>query len=179
VILATVRDYLRYQRTPYSSADNPNNATEGGTGPDIISASDQRNRELKNRIISNEEDEKSIQQWRIAVRISKRVALAELISNYIEERDARRAVPRKRRKKQLPQLSPKDRFIDLLFPETIKYKGEQLSKMAQVIKDKGPREDAKKKFDYWIQLGEPLAAMAQCYGIALVALLPKTLTDKE
>jgi hypothetical protein len=179
VTLATVRDYLRYQRTPRSSADDPNDATEGGAGPDIISASDQRNRELKTRIISNEEDEKSIQQWRIAVRISKRVALAELIGNYIEERDARRAVPRKRRKKQLPQSSPKDRFIDLLFPETIKYKGEQLSKMAQVIEDKGPREDAKKKFDYWIQLGEPLAAMAQRYGIALVALLPKTLTDKE
>jgi hypothetical protein len=65
------------------------------------------------------EDEKSIKQWRIAVRISKRVALAELIGKYIEERDARRAVPKKRRKKQLPQSSPKDQFIDLLFPETI------------------------------------------------------------
>jgi hypothetical protein len=91
-------------------------------------------------------------------------------------------VPKKRRKKQLPQSSPKDRFIDLLFLETIKYKGEQLSKMAQgmqVIEEKGPREDAKKFFDYWIQLREPVAAMAQRYGIALVALLPKTLTDKK
>ena len=57
------------------------------------------------------------------------MALAELIGNYIKERDARRAVPKKRRKKQLPQSSPKDRFIDLLFPEATK--GEQLSKMAQ------------------------------------------------
>ena len=98
----------------------------------------------------------------MAVRISKRVALAELIGKYIEERDARRAVPKKRLKKQLPRSSPKDRFIDLLFPETIKYKGEKLCKKAQGIqvKDKGPREAAKKKFDYWIQLREPLAEMA-------------------
>jgi hypothetical protein len=182
VTLATVWDYLRYQRTPRSSADDSDDAPEGGTSLDIISASDQRLRKLKNRIISDEEDEKSIRQWRIAVRISKRVSLAELIGKYIEERDARRVVPKKRRKKQLPRSSPKDRFIDLLFPETFKYNGKRLSKMAQgmqVIKKKGPREDAKKKFDYWIQLGEPLAVMAQRYGIALLALLPETLTDKK
>lgn len=78
-------------------------------------------------------------------------------------------MPKKRRKKQLPQSSPKDRFINLLFPETIKCKGQE----------KGPREKAKKKFDYWIQLGEPLAAMEKRYGIALLALLPETLTDKK
>ncbi len=49
----------------------------------------------------------------------------------------------------------------------------------QVIEEKGPRENAKKKLDYWIQLGEPLARMAQCYGIAIVPLLPEKLTDKK
>ena len=68
--LATVWDYLRYQRTPRSSADDSDDAAKGGASLDIISASDQRNRELKNRIISNEEDEKSIQRWRVAIRIS-------------------------------------------------------------------------------------------------------------
>jgi hypothetical protein len=97
VTLATVRDYLRYQQTPRSSADDLlDDAPEEGASLDIISASDQRNRELRNRIISNEEDEESIQQWQIAVCISKRVALAELIGNYIKERDARRAVPKKK-----------------------------------------------------------------------------------
>jgi hypothetical protein len=51
-------------------------------------------------------------------RLSKRVALAELIGSYLEERDAMTAMPRKRRKRELPHLSPKDRFPDLLFPET-------------------------------------------------------------
>lgn len=83
-------------------------------------------------------------------------------------------MPKKRWKKQLPRSSLKDRFTDLLFPETIKYKGEQLGK-----KEKGPQENAKKKLDYWIQLGELLARMAQRYGIAILALLHETLTDKE
>jgi hypothetical protein len=130
-------------------------------------------RGLKKRIVRDEEDEKSIRQWETAVRISKRVALAELIGKYIEERDARRVMPKKKRKKRLPPLSPNDCFIDLLFPETIK----NLSKMAQgmqVIKKKtGPREDATSKFNYWLQLGEPLAVMAQRYGIVVVALLPE------
>jgi hypothetical protein len=46
-------------------------------------------------------------------------------------------------------------------------------------KKKGRRENAKKKLDYWIQLGELLARMAQRYGIAILALLHKTLTDKK
>jgi hypothetical protein len=68
----------------------------------------------------------------------KRVALAELIGRYIEERDAKRVAPKKKRKTQ----SLKDRFIDILFLETIKYKSQQLSKKKnkQVIKkDKCPR----------------------------------------
>jgi hypothetical protein len=101
----------------------------------------------------------------------------ELIGKYIEERVARRAVPEKRRKKQFPRSSLKDRFTDLLFPETIKYKGEQSSKKAQamqVIKEKGPRESTKKQLDYWIQLGKPLARIAQRYGIGLLAPFRKS-----
>jgi len=178
VTLATVWDYLNYKRTPLSSTDDCADASEQDASPDI-SSSDQRLRELKNRIVRDEKEEKSLNHRRIAVRISKRVALAELIGRYIKEREARRAVPKKRRKKQLPRSSPKDRFTDLLFPETIKYKVDKKTKGMQVIEEKGPRENAKKKLDYWIQLGEPLARMAQCYGIAIVPLLPEKLTDKK
>lgn len=100
--LATVWDYLNYKRTPLSSADDCVESSEQDSSPGIISASDQRRRELKNRIVRDEKEEKFVHHRRIAVRISKRVALAELIGRYIEERDARRAVPKKRRKKQLP-----------------------------------------------------------------------------
>jgi hypothetical protein len=118
-------------------ADDLDDALEGGASLDTILALDQRNKELRNCIIRNEKDEESIQQWQIAVHISKRVALVELIDNYIKERDARRVVPKKKWKKLLPQSSPKARFLDLLFLETIKVKGEQ-------------REEAKSKFNYWI-----------------------------
>lgn len=142
--LVTIRNYLNYKRTVLSSADDYTDAWEQYRGPHIISNLDQRLRELKNRIVRDEKEEKSIKHRRIAVRISKRVALAELINRYIEEREARRAVPKKRRKKLLPQSSLKDRYIDLLFPETVMYK----------VDGKGLRENAKKKLDYWIQLGK-------------------------
>ncbi|KAF8855966.1 hypothetical protein BDZ45DRAFT_745972 [Acephala macrosclerotiorum] len=180
--LATVWNYLNYKRTPLSSADDCVESSKQDSSPGIISASDQRLRELKNRIVRDEKKKKFVNHRRIVVRISKRVALAELIGKYIEERNAKRAVPKKRRKKQLPQSSPKDRFTDLLFPDTVKYKGEKLdekTKSMQVIEEKGPRENAKKKLDYWIVLEEPLARMAQRYGIAIVPLLPEKLTNKN
>lgn len=71
---------------------------------------------------------------RVVIRISKRVALAELIGRYIKERDARIAMPKKRRKRELPRLSPKDRFTNLLFLET------------KITKERGEeRNDARRK----------------------------------
>jgi hypothetical protein len=172
--LATLWDYLNHQRTPLYSADDCADASEEDASVDKISALDERRRLLKNRILRDEKAENSVRFLAVAVRISKRVALAELIGMYIEEREARRAVPRKKRKTQLPRSSPKDRFTDLFFPETIKYTGEPLSK-----KEKGPREKAKEKIDYWIRLGEPLARMAQRFGYSVLLLLPEKLTDKE
>jgi hypothetical protein len=57
----------------------------------MISAMDQRVRELKNRIVGDEKAKKSMKYLQIAACISKRVALAELIGRYIEERDAKKA----------------------------------------------------------------------------------------
>ena len=91
---------------------------KGGHGPNTISASDNRLRALKNYIVQDEKAEKTIRYLGVAIRTSKRVALAELIGRYIEERDARAAMPKKKRKREFPRLSPKDRFTDLLFPET-------------------------------------------------------------
>ncbi len=139
-----------------------------------ISASDQRLRGLKSRIVRDEKAEKTIKHLRVAVRISKRMALVELIGRYIEESEAWKAMPKKRRKMQLPGSSPKDRFTDLLFPETIKYKDEQLGK-----KKNGLREKAKQKIDYWIRLREPLARIAQRFGCAILSLVTEKLNDKE
>jgi hypothetical protein len=73
---------------------------------------------LKYRIVRDETAEKTAKYLGVGIRILKRVALAELIGSYIEGRDARTAMPKNRRRRELPRLSPKDRFTDLLFPET-------------------------------------------------------------
>lgn len=54
---------------------------------------------------------------RFNIRISKLFALAELSIRYSEEKKTRSALPKKKREKELPRLSPKDRFTNLLFPE--------------------------------------------------------------
>ena len=42
-----------------------------------------------------------------------------------------------------------------------------------------PREEAKNTFKYWIQLGKPLAKMAQRFGVGVLLRLPTDLTDTE
>jgi hypothetical protein len=191
--LRAVWEYLRAQRTPLSSADSYIDPLEHDVDPGPILASDERLRMLKYCIVRDEKAERTVRNLAVAFRISKRVALAELIGRYIEERDARRAMTKTQRKVLGPRSSVKDRFTDLLFPETIQYKkchfieraegkeGEngRGTQMTTVDNERDPRQKAKQQFGYWITLGEPLAWMAQCYGYPIIALLPDSLTDKE
>ena len=151
-------------------------------------ALDRRLKLLRFLIKSEVEIEKSLKTSRIFVRVSKRVYLVELTARYMEENEAKKAVPKKRRDRELPRLSPMDRFTDLLFPETIKFKSKQASKKRkQVSKKKGkqvsqkgcPREAAKRTLEYWIRLGEPLVRMVQRFGHGIMLLLPENLTDKN
>ena len=171
VTLTTLKDHVKDTATLSPSTDNAD-ILEGGPGPKTISASDHRLRALKNHIFQDEKAEKTTKYLGVAIRTSKRVALAELIGRYIEERDARTAMPKKKRKRELPRLSPKDRFTNLLFPETqqTKEKDEEIAHT---------RKKAKAKLSYWIALGEPLARMSQRFGYGILDLLPRNLTDKE
>jgi hypothetical protein len=118
VTRVTIRDYVIYTATPPPSVDDYTDASEGDLGPDIILALDRRHKVLKDYIVQDETAEKTIKYLGVVIRISKRVALAELIDSYIKERDARTAIPKKQRRRELPRLSPKDYFINLLFLET-------------------------------------------------------------
>jgi hypothetical protein len=118
VICAAIRDYINYMAMPPPFADDYADALKGDLGPNTILASDQRHKVLKDRIIRDETAKKTIKYLGLAIRISKRVALAELISSYIKERDARIAMPKKRQRRELPRLLLKDCFINLLFLET-------------------------------------------------------------
>jgi len=57
-----------------------------------------------------------------------------------------------KRKMQLPRSSSKDRFTNLLSPETTTYEGEQLSKkdkgMQIIEEEKNPREKARAKLNF-------------------------------
>jgi hypothetical protein len=127
---------------------------------------------LKDRIVRDETAEKTAKYLGVGIRILKRVALAELIGSYIEGRDAGTAMPKNRRRRELPRLSLKDRFTDLLFPETKQTEEEDRER-------KDARKKAKAKLSYWITFGDPLAGMAQRFGYGILALLPAKLTDKE
>lgn len=119
---------------------------------DMPSASllDQRLRKLKTGIIRLEKTEKAIKSMKMVTRVSKRVYLAELVGKYIEEIEARKAEAKKGRRKSLHPLSIKNRYTDLLFPETITDNGKQLSKEEgkQILKEEnGLREKAKEKLE--------------------------------
>ncbi|KAL5344305.1 hypothetical protein ACLOAV_010734 [Pseudogymnoascus australis] len=112
---------------------------------------------------------------KIVARVFKRVYLAELARKYKEETAARKAEPKTKSKDNLPVLSVKNRYTNVLFPETITCEGEQQSKK----EENGPRKKAKGKLEYWLKSGELVAMMAQRFGIGIILLLPKKLTDKN
>ena len=168
--LATIMDYVNYTANPPPSADYCADTLEEYQGPDTTS--DQRFRVL--RIVRDEAEEEIVKYLRVNIRISKLFALAELSIRYSEEKKARRVVPKKRRKKELPRLSPKDRFTDLLFPEIGNIEGEEERNDARKA-----RKEAKGKFSYWITLGDPLAELAKRFGSLILLILPESLTMTE
>ena len=166
--LATIMDYVKYTANPPPSADYCADTLEEYQGPDTTS--DQRFRVLRNRIVRGEAEEEIVKYLRVNIRISKLSALAELSIRYSEHKNARRALTKKRRKKEFP-LSPRNYFTDLLFPEIDNIEGEEERNDA--------RKEAKVTFSYWITLGDPLARMAQRFGSLILHILPKNLTETE
>ncbi|KFY09645.1 hypothetical protein V492_05415 [Pseudogymnoascus sp. VKM F-4246] len=164
----------------------PTNSSNAEPNPDddvpLTSLSDQRLRELKVGILIQQKTEKSLKSMKIVARVFKRVYLAELAGKYKAETAARKAESKSRRKKNLATLSVKNRYTDVLFPESImcedrhqsKEKGKRLSK-----KENCPRKKAKGKLEYWLKSGKLLAMMVQRFGVGIILLLPKKLTDKN
>jgi hypothetical protein len=140
---------------------------------DIVPASDQRLRELKDCITRDEKIKESLKASTRNAQVAERLHLAEMIGRFIE-RDAWKAAPKKRRKPNEIRLSPIDRFVDVLFPETAEYKDKHIS---QEKREK--RLAAKKKFEQWIRSGEPWARMVQCYSYFILLLIPKKLSTEE
>jgi hypothetical protein len=160
--------------TPYVN-NKANKYLAGQIGSlNTVTTSDQRLRELRDYIERDEETEKSIKVSKRMVGVLKRFHLAELIARFIEERDTWETAPKKRRKPNETRLSPLDRFVNILFPETIKYKGKNISQ-----EEKEKRPAAKEKFEKWVRCGEPWARMVQHFSYGIILLTPDNLSNKE
>ena len=91
---------------------------------DIITASDQRLRELKEYIIKDEEKKKLIETFKRMIQVSKRLHLAELIDRFLDKNN-RRAAKKTRQKKNSLCVSIIDRFANLLFSEMKTFKSKK------------------------------------------------------
>jgi myosin heavy subunit len=171
-------------RHPVTSIDvRPDqDALERSGGPDKIPTRDRRLKQLKFIIEDGWEKEKSLEIPKIVLQVSRRIHLVELTANYMEEIEAEKAAPKKRRRP-----SVRERFIDLLFPYTIKYKSKKARKgkkgrkvsdqKGQQVSEEEVRERAEKTFEYWIRLGKPLWRISERYGLSILVVLPKEVTE--
>ena len=149
-----------------------------GVAVSSTSSSDARVQELTSCILQEEKESEQVKVMASLILLRKRVHLAELIGMYLEEVQSRKDEPRSIKRKMPGRPTVKDRFLDLIFPDTIDWKDRQPSKKESgQDEEDNPRDTARGKFKYWIQLGEPLARMSQRFGVGIVPRLPKTLTD--
>ena len=196
--IEAVEDCQRFHykiRHPITSIDvrPDHNALERSGGSDEISARDRRLKQLKFLMEDGWRKEKSLETPRIVLQASRRVHLVELTASYEEETKAEEAAPKKR-----GRPSVKQRFIDVLFPHTIGHRRKKASKgkkgrkvseqkgkkgrkvsdqKGQQVSEEDVRESAEKQFEYWLRLGKPLWMMSQRYGLGILVVLPKEVTE--
>jgi hypothetical protein len=192
-VLEDCQRFCYMVRHPVTSIDiRPDqDALERSGGTDKVPALDRRLKQLKFLIEDGWEKEKSLKAPKWVLQVSKRVHLAELRAKYEEEIEAEKAIPKKR-----GTPSVKQRFTDLLFPHTIKYKRKKAGKgkkgkkakkgkkgrkvsdqKGHQVSEEEVREKAEDTFEYWIRLGKPLWRMSQCYGLPILVILPKEVTE--
>ena len=57
-------------------------------------------------------------------------------------------------------------------------KGRKVSdQKGQQVSEEDVRESAEKQFEYWLRLGKPLWMMSQRYGLGILVVLPKEVTE--
>lgn len=91
---------------------------------DVITASDQRLRELKDYIVKDEEKKKLIETFKKMIQVSKKLHLTELIDRFLKK-DNKRVQEKKRQKRNSLCVSIIDRFVNLLFAEIKTFKNKK------------------------------------------------------
>jgi myosin heavy subunit len=162
-------------------------ALERSGGPDKISTRDRLVKQAKFKLEDGWAKEKSLDFPKTVLQVLRRIALVELTAKYMEETEADEAAAPKKRGRP----SVKERYVDLLFPHSIKYKRKKKEKKGkkgkrgkkvsdqkgQQVSEEEVREKAEKAFEYWLRLGKPLWRMSKRYGLSILVLLPKEVTE--
>ncbi|KUJ06914.1 uncharacterized protein LY89DRAFT_743550 [Mollisia scopiformis] len=195
-VLEDCQHFCYLVRHPVTSVDiRPDqDALERSGGPDKIPTGDRRLKQVKFILEDGWAKEKSLDIPKIVLQVSRRIHLVELIAKYMEDIEAKKATSKKwpieakkTTSKKRRQPTVKETYVDLLFPHTINYKGKKARKRKKgkkVRDQKGRqvsgeevREKAEKRFEYFIRLGKPLWKMSECYGLSVLAILPKEVTE--
>ncbi|PVH67644.1 hypothetical protein DL98DRAFT_542997 [Cadophora sp. DSE1049] len=145
-------------------------------GTDDIPASDRRSKQL--RFLLEPRDN-------ISPGLEESIP-AELAANH----EAEKALPRK-----TGEQSARNKYTDLLFPETIepeggkagkgkKGKGKKGTEVSEEVSKqeeerKVQRTKAKKRLDYWKRLGDPLRIMVERFGSGILVRLPADIREKR
>ncbi|KAH9204065.1 hypothetical protein DL95DRAFT_529407 [Leptodontidium sp. 2 PMI_412] len=133
-VLEDIQLFLNKVRHPVTSIDiRPDqNAMERCGGPDEIPTRDRRLKQLGFMIEDGWEKEESLEVPKMVLQILRRVHLAELAAKYMEEVEAEadkaEAEADKAAPKEGRQPTVKERFVNLLFPHTVKYTSKNTEK---------------------------------------------------
>lgn len=161
-------------------------ALERSGGPDKIPTRDRLVKQARFKLEDGWAKEKSLDIPKTVFQVLRRIALVELTAKYEEDIEAEKAMPKKRGR---PSVT--ERYVDLLFPHAIKYKSKNAGKgkkggkkgrkvsdqKSQQVSEEDVRESAEKTFEYWIRLGRPLWRMSRRYGLGILVVLPKEVTE--
>ncbi len=103
-----------------------------------------------------------------------RLYLANIIGFYLQVKAARKDVKQRRKRNRgrnldaanTPRKSVYDIFVDFLLPELLKEDGDM-------------REEARRRFDNWIQHGKRWAKLVECFGLGILLLIPQDLSNEK
>lgn len=102
--------------------------------------------------------------------LHRRLYLANIYSLYSQETVIRRQLPRQRKRRKatnsikVANRSLNDIFIDFLLP--------------QLQKENSTRHNAKKRFENWMALGRICAKLVESFGIGILLLMPRDLSNE-
>jgi hypothetical protein len=116
----------------------------------------------------------TLKEYKQFAEVPWRLYLANIISLYMQKKAARKNAKKRRKRNRrrnlnaanTPRKSVYDIFVDFLLPELLK-------------KDGDTHEEAKRRFDNWIQHGKRWAKLVERFGSGILLLIPQDLSNDK